>query len=278
MLRHSIRATAIPPSWLPHLVHLGSAPRSIARSSAQPASSSIPGSCVIAAAIANDDPGYPSFFEFMAAMAMAHMSEAVDIACIETGLGGRRTPPRGRPRTGHHRHRHRPHRLLGDSLAHRGREERHPQARQAGPDRPPAQAEAVRGIAAERDCPLYSLRERFTCEAEQRPISPVASNAGTPQPLYANELLAQRFPSAATPTNRLARRQAPAGWQNPDLDASHNPEAAGNWPKTRCAGARHPGRRHLGEDRARSRCRRSLYARELHLVAPNQPRATPTHF
>ena len=45
----------------------------------------------IAAAIASEDPDlHPSFFEFIAAMAFQRFaSEQVDIACVETGLGGR---------------------------------------------------------------------------------------------------------------------------------------------------------------------------------------------
>lgn len=76
----------------PHLVYLGERVQ-VNRQSITPEelSARIPALRAHAEAIAAEDPAmHPSFFEFMTALALDYFSsEAVDVAIIETGLGGR---------------------------------------------------------------------------------------------------------------------------------------------------------------------------------------------
>lgn len=242
----------------------------------------------------NDPDCHPSFFEFMAAMAfMRFATEQVDIACIETGLGGRLDatnvvdPELSIITTVSLDHTE----LLGDSIEIIAREK----AGIIKPGKPvligrlPEDAEAVvRKIAAERGSTVYALRDRFPDES----TLPTTNLAGSFQrwnaalALYATELLADRFPIKSTAG--LQRIDWPGRWQHIQLqdrtlilDATHNPEGAQmleeNLSKLESKPIIVAGT--LGEDRGRSLMEViAPYAKELHLVEPNQPRATSTTF
>jgi len=251
----------------------------------------------IAAEISREDPElHPTFFEFVAAMAFLRFaSERVNIALIETGLGGRLDatnivdPELSIITSISFDHME----LLGDTLALIA-------AEKAGiikPGKPvlmgclPAEAEAViRATAQERGCQLYSVRERF--DEASLPVTNLSGdfqrwNAAVA--VYATEILADRFPVQST--EALTQVDWPGRWQKIELngrtlilDATHNPEGAkaltenlrqlveGGSKPIIIAGT-------LGEDRGRSLMETvAPYARELHLVAPKQDRATPTAF
>lgn len=249
----------------------------------------------IAAELGKTDPDcHPSFFEFMAAMAFQRFaSEQVDIACIETGLGGRLDatnvvdPELSIITTVSLDHTE----LLGDRIEIIAREK----AGIIKPGKPvligrlPAEAESVvREIAAEQGCTVYALRDRFPDES----TLPTTNLAGSFQrwnaalALYATELLADRFPIQSTAG--LQQIDWPGRWQHIQLedrtlilDATHNPEGAQMLAENLSQLDEKPiivaGT--LGEDRGRSLMDAiTPYAQELHLVEPNQPRATTTTF
>lgn len=250
----------------------------------------------IAAELGKDDPDlHPTFFEFIAAMAFIRFAtEQVDIACIETGLGGRLDatnvvdPELSIITTISLDHTE----LLGETIAEIAGEK----AGIIKPGKPvligclPPDAEAVvRATAKERGCPLYSLRERFPNEAEL-PETNLAGkfqrwNAATA--LYATELLAERFPieDLITPLQQI---EWPGRWQHIEvadktliLDATHNPEGCEQLAENLAALDKKPiivaGT--LGEDRGRSLMKAiAAHARELYLIVPNQPRATSAGF
>ena len=122
----------------------------------------------VAAKLGKDDPDlHPTFFEFVTAMAFLRFAaERVDIACIETGLGGRLDasnvvePELSIITTISFDHTE----MLGDTLAAIAGEK----AGIIKPGKPvlmgrlPAEAETVvRRVAAERGCQLHVLTERF---------------------------------------------------------------------------------------------------------------------
>ncbi|MGJ8652059.1 MAG: bifunctional folylpolyglutamate synthase/dihydrofolate synthase [Opitutaceae bacterium] len=251
----------------------------------------------VAEACGKEDPdNHPSFFEFMVAMAFLRFAEAkVDIALLETGLGGRLDatnvvdPELSIITSISLDHTD----ILGDTLGAIAREK----AGIIKPGKPvligklPSEAEVViREIAAERNAPLYSVLDRFPNEAALPRTNLTGSfqrwNAGLA--VYATELLAKRFPVDSI--DALMHIEWAGRWQTIQLqdktlilDATHNPEGATmlveNLAKlvdqTRqkpiiIAGA-------LGEQRGRSLMEAiAPHARELHLVQANQPRATPT--
>jgi dihydrofolate synthase/folylpolyglutamate synthase len=248
---------------------------------------------------ANDADDHPSFFEFMTAMAFLRFAEAkVDLALLETGLGGRLDatnvvdPELAIITSISLDHTE----LLGDSIEQIAREK-------AGIikcgkpvliSKLPAAAEAViRGIAAERGSRVYAVTERF-CSFEQLPHTNLRGscqrwNAGVA--LYASEILSQRFPVQAGPSvDALQSIHWPGRWQTLQLqdrtlilDASHNPEGAAILDENLTQLVADLGHRPiivagtLGEDRARSLLEVvSRHAREIHLLAPDQSRATPT--
>ncbi|TVP79660.1 MAG: bifunctional folylpolyglutamate synthase/dihydrofolate synthase [Puniceicoccaceae bacterium] len=284
----------------PHLVHLGErvqvdrqrlTPAEIVTYTAQLKP--------IAADLGRDDPDrHPTFFEFMTAMAFLRFAaERVDIACIETGLGGRLDstnvvePELSIITTISLDHTE----MLGDTLAAIAGEK----AGIIKPGKPvlmgrlPAEAEAVvRRVAAERGCPLYVLTERFP---DERAL-PHTNLAGGFQrwnaalAVYATEILSGHFPIQSVAA--LDRVDWAGRWQEMEvdgrrliLDASHNPEGvlelAKNLDQLIVEAGRPP---HiiagtLGEDRARSLMAVvATRADELYLVAPQQERATPTGF
>lgn len=253
----------------------------------------------VAADLGREDPDlHPTFFEFITAMAFLRFAaEPVDIACIETGLGGRLDasnvvePELSIITTISLDHTE----MLGDTLAAIAGEK----VGIIKPGKPvlmgrlPAEAAAVvRRVAAERDSPLHELTERFPDESAL-PRTNLASafqrwNAGLA--LYATELLAERFPirSAAA----LERVDWAGRWQRMEvegriliLDSTHNPEGVAELAKNLDQLTEDTGRPPiiiagtLGEDRARSLMAVvGPRADALYLVAPTQERATPTAF
>ena len=249
----------------------------------------------VATQLGKEDPDlHPTFFEFITAMAfMRFAEERVDIACIETGLGGRLDatnvvdPELSIITTISLDHTE----MLGDTLAAIAGEK----AGIIKPGKPvlmgklpPEAEEVVRRVAQERACKLYALVERFPNES----TLPQTNLAGGFQrwnaalACYATEILAERFPIRST--EALQQVEWAGRWQTLELDgrklildASHNPEGvaalAQNLSKLNGEPIIIAGT--LGEDRARSLMEIvSRYARELYLVEPKQDRATPTAF
>lgn len=252
----------------------------------------------IAAELAKEDPDlHPTFFEYIAAMAfMRFASEEVDIALIETGLGGRLDatnvvePELSIITSISLDHTE----LLGDSLAQIAGEK----AGIIKPGKPvvmgclPDEAEQViRDTAKVRGCELYSVRERF--HPDRLPESNLSGahqrwNAAAAR--YATEILSARFPIASA--EGLLEVDWPGRWQKVELngrriilDATHNPEGAlalrGNFERlvgrSGCKPIVLAGT--LGEARGRSLMEAiAPYAAELYLLEPNQDRATTTDY
>lgn len=253
----------------------------------------------VAAELGREDTDlHPTFFEFITAMAFLRFAEEpVDIACIETGLGGRLDstnvvePVLSIITTISLDHTE----LLGDTLAAIAGEK----AGIIKPGKPvlmgklPPEAEAVvRRVAAERGCTLHVLAERFP-DGDALPETNLAGDFqrwNAALAVYATEILQDRFPMrSAGALNHVAW----AGrWQRLEvdersliLDASHNPEGIAELAKNLDRLTGDEGRAPiiiagtLGEDRARSLMQVvGPRARALYLVAPQQDRATPTAF
>jgi dihydrofolate synthase/folylpolyglutamate synthase len=248
---------------------------------------------------ARDEDDHPSFFEFMTAMAFLRFAEAkVDLAFLETGLGGRLDATNvvepelciiTSVSLDHIEQ-------LGDTLEKIASEK----AGIIKPGKPvligklPPEAETVvRRVATAQGCQIFSVRERFT-NFEQLPTTNLDGsfqrwNAGVA--VLACEILNHRFPIKPQLTaDALQSIHWPGRWETIELadrtlilDASHNPEGAlmldENLTKLVARSGRKPiivaGT--LGEFRARSLMEVvSRHARELHLLAPDQSRATPT--
>lgn len=253
----------------------------------------------IAAELGKDDPDlHPTFFEFVAAMAFLRFaSDEVDIACIETGLGGRLDatnvvdPELSIITTISLDHTE----MLGDTLAAIAGEK----AGIIKAGKPvlmgklPPEADAViRSVATERGCKLYALTDRFPDESSL----PHTNLAGGFQrwnaalAVYATEILAERFPLRST--QALQHVEWAGRWQTLELDgrrlildASHNPEGVIALEQNLSDLVKQDGREPiliagtLGEDRARSLMAVvGRFASELYLVEPAQDRATPTAF
>ena len=240
----------------------------------------------------------PSFFEFMTAMAFMRFASArVDLACIETGLGGRLDatnvvePELSIITTISLDHVE----MLGDNLAAIASEK----AGIIKPGKPvlmgrlPEQAQSVvRQVARERGCELYVLTDRFSDPA----ALPETNLPGNFQlwnaalAVYATEILQDHFPIQST--EALIEVDWPGRWQKIELqgrclilDSSHNPEGVAGLEKNLSRLIKNEGRRPiiiagtLGEGRARNLMQVvERYAREIFLVAPQQERATPTEF
>lgn len=278
----------------PHLVHLGE------RAQVNRKMLTEAGICAYLAelrpaaeALGREDPElHPTFFEFMTAMALLRFaSEQVDIALIETGLGGRLDatnvvePELSIITSISFDHMD----LLGDTLAQIAGEK----AGIIKPGKPvlmgclPEEAEAViRATAVQRGCACYGVRERFS-EADL----PETNLAGQFQrwnaavAVYATELLAARFPVNST----VALRQIdwPGRWQQLEfdertliLDATHNPEGCVALKENLEQLVATTGQKPIivagttGEERGRSLMATvAPFARELYLVRPNQERA-----
>jgi dihydrofolate synthase/folylpolyglutamate synthase len=247
----------------------------------------------LAETLAKENPELgPTFFEYMAAMAMLHFAESkVDLACIETGLGGRLDATNvvdpelsiitsiGLDHCD----------LLGDTLGAIAREK----GGIIKPGKPvlfgflPIEAEAeLRAIAKERQSPVYALAERFP-DPEALPETNLHGSFqrhNAALALYATEILQERFP--ITKQTALHQVNWQGRWQTialPDrnliLDATHNAEGATYLTENLQQFKEKPiiiaGT--MGEERGRSLIEAvAPHARELILVEPNQPRATST--
>ena len=247
---------------------------------------------------ARDPDDHPSFFEFMTAMALLRFQrERVDIAIIETGLGGRLDatnvvdPDLSIITSIGHDHME----ILGDTLDKIAFEK----AGIIKPGRPvvvgrlPAEAEAViRRVAAERQAPVHSVAETFGGEVANYPETSLEGsyqriNAATTT--LAARLLRPRF---ALGDEQIARGLAsvdwPGRWQHFPLgdrelifDASHNPEGAECLEENLARLVHATGRRPdvvlgvLGLPRAQAIVPvAARYGRSLNfVVVPHQPRA-----
>lgn len=198
----------------------------------------------VAARLGARDPGdHPSFFEFMTAMAFLRFrSERVDLAVIETGLGGRLdatnvVDPEISVITS----------IGFDHMEFLGNTLESIAGEKAGiikPGKPvvigrlPREAEVViRGIAAARGAPVHAVAEVFGESIEAYPTPRLEGsyqriNAATAT--LAARLLRPRFRISEEAIQRgLATVDWPGRWQHfalPDreiiFDASHNPEGA----------------------------------------------------
>ncbi len=245
-----------------------------------------------------DADDHPSFFEFMTAMAFLQFArKRCDIAIIETGLGGRLdatnvVDPEVSVITSiglDHCD------MLGDTLELIA-------AEKAGiikPGKPvvigrlPPEAEAViRRVAAEQGAPVISVRDVFGEALEGYPTTAFEGdyqrwNAATVV------LVARCFSETWKLTPELVARglksaRWPGRWQRTKihgrdliLDASHNPEGAGVLENQLRALVAETGRKPvvvtgvLGAARARPLLETiSRYAAEIHLVMPQQSRAS----
>ncbi len=253
----------------------------------------------IAAVIGAEVPdGHPSFFELMTMMAFLHFAKSkVDLAIIETGLGGRLDatnivePELSIITSISLDHTE----ILGDTIDKIAREK----AGIIKPGRPvlisklPEAAESViRRIASENGSKLYSVCERFP-EIEKLPGTNLA---GTHQrwnaaaATYATEILKKKFPIDSMRTAPILQSvEWPGRWQTLKLDnktlileAAHNPEGVemlkqnledlvqeNQFKPVIIVGT-------TGELRAKSLMPVvAHYACKLHLVTPQQPNATP---
>ena len=253
----------------------------------------------VAEAVSRGSPDdHPSFFEFMTAMAFLQFArKRCDIAIIETGLGGRLdatnvVDPEVAVITSiglDHCE------MLGDTLGKIA-------AEKAGiikPGKPvvmgrlPAEAEAVvRKVAAERNARVISVREVFGENLENYPVTAFEGdyqrwNAATAV------LVARCFAATWRLDDEVVKRGLqsaswPGRWQRAKiggrdliLDASHNPEGAGVLDGQLRALVAENGRKPvvvtgvLGAARARPLLETiSRYAAEIHLVMPQQSRAS----
>ncbi|MET0263686.1 MAG: folylpolyglutamate synthase/dihydrofolate synthase family protein [Rariglobus sp.] len=244
------------------------------------------------------DDDHPSFFEFMTAMAFLQFArKQCDIAIIETGLGGKLDATNvvvpevsvitsiGLDHCD----------MLGDTLALIA-------AEKAGiikPGKPlvvgrlPPEAEQViRRVAAEQGAPVISVREVFGEELANYPTTAFEGdyqrwNAATAV-LVARCLDARWKLTDAVISQGLHTARWPGRWQRTTiggrpliLDASHNPEGAGVLEQQLRELVARTGRKPvvvtgvLGAARARPLLETiSRYAAEIHLVMPQQSRAS----
>ncbi|MFA6959562.1 MAG: folylpolyglutamate synthase/dihydrofolate synthase family protein [Opitutaceae bacterium] len=253
----------------------------------------------VAKAVSQGSPDdHPSFFEFMTAMAFLQFArQRCDIAIIETGLGGRLdatnvvTPEVAVITSIGLDHCE----MLGDTLAQIAAEKagiiKHRQPVVIG--RLPPEAEVViRRVATEQGAPVYSVREVFGEAIDAYPTTAFEGdyqrwNAATAV-LVTRCLDARWRLTDDVVTSGLQAARWPGRWQRVILggrpvilDASHNPEGAG----VLDAQLRHlvaeTGRKVvvvtgvLGAARARPLLETiSRYAAEIHLVMPQQSRAS----
>lgn len=242
---------------------------------------------------------YPTFFEFMTAMAFLQFQrQAVDIAIVETGMGGRLDATNiVEPEVALITSIGLDHCLeLGDTLEMIAREKGGiiKQARPVVLGRLPREAEdAIRRIASARGAPVISVREQYGEDPAGYPVTNLEGdcqrwNAATAT-LAARALPDKLRPSEECIARGLQQVNWPGRWQRKTLDgrklildASHNPEGAEmleqNLRRLVAAEGRKPiivaGA--LGEFRAKALLGVIVrHAREIHLVVPRQARATP---
>ena len=280
----------------PHLVHLGERAQvdrqilseaEIVRYTEQLSS--------IAGELESSDPDlHPAFFEFITSMAFLRFAELpVDIACIETGIGGRLDatnvvdPELSIITTISLDHCD----LLGDTLTEIAGEKAGiiKKGKPVLIGKLPLEADAVvRRVAKENGCKLYTITDRFPDETglPQTNLAGGFQRWNAAIATYAIEILADRFPVRST--QALEQVEWAGRWQTLELDgrklildATHNPEGVAALKQNLSSLTEQPiiiaGT--LGEDRAQSLMEVvSQYARELYLVTPEQDRATPTSF
>lgn len=242
---------------------------------------------------------HATFFEFMTAMAFLQFKRRkVDVAVIETGMGGRLdatnvVQPAVSVITS----------ISLDHCAELGSTVEQIAREKAGiikPGRPvvighlsPAAERVIREVAVAQGAPVHAVREVFGEELAGYPVTNLEGdyqrwNAATatlalrllPEPLRPDEAAVRRG---------LAGVDWPGRWQRLSvggraliLDASHNPEGAEELEKNLRRLIAGTGRKPvivagaLGEFRARALLEVVLrYAQEVHLVTPHQARATP---
>jgi dihydrofolate synthase/folylpolyglutamate synthase len=249
----------------------------------------------IAGDLDRSDPDlHPAFFEFITSMAFLRFAELqVDIACIETGLGGRLDatnvvdPELSIITTISLDHCD----LLGDTLAAIAGEKAGiiKKGKPVLMGKLPLEADAVvRRVAKERGCKLYAITDRFPDETglPQTNLAGGFQRWNAAIATYAIEILADRFPVRST--QALEQVEWAGRWQTLELDgrklildATHNPEGVAALKQNLSSLPEQPiiiaGT--LGEDRAQSLMEVvAQYARELYLVTPKQDRATPILF
>ncbi len=193
--------------------------------------------------IAERDPdAHPSFFEFMTAMAfLKFKAEQVDLAVIETGLGGRldatnvvREPLVSVITSISLDHIE----ILGNRIE-KIAEEKSGIIKPGSPvvigNVPEAAESVIRRIARERGCAVYSVKERYPAGPAALPETNLSGafqrwNAGVAT--LVTEVLNERIPvDAAVRRRALQSVNWPGRWQEVDidgkhliLDATHNPE------------------------------------------------------
>lgn len=250
-----------------------------------------------AAALVPDE--HATFFEFMTAMAFLQFQRRhVDMAIIEVGMGGRLdatnvVQPAVTVITS-----------IGlDHCAELGDTVEKIAAEKAGIIKPgipvvlgrlPAGAEQViRDVAAANGAPVHAIREIFGDDLNSYPLTNLEGdyqrwNAATAT--TAARLLAKAGkPDPVAIQYGLAHVAWPGRWQRLDvggrriiLDASHNPEGAQGLEENLRRLVADTGQKPiivagaLGEFRARALLEVvARHAREIHLVSPQQARATP---
>ncbi len=241
----------------------------------------------------------PTFFEFMTAMAFLQFQrKQVDVGLIEVGMGGRLDATNVVQPTvsvitsiglDHCAE-------LGDTHAKIAREK----AGIIKPDCPvvigrlPPDAEVVvREVAAANRSPVYSVRDVFGDESSNYPTTNLEGtyqqwNAATA--VLVTRVLSDRFKIEGAAISRGLHAVSWAGrWQRTTvggkkliLDASHNPEGVQTLEENLKKLVTETGRKPvivagaLGAFRAKALLDVvSRFGREIHLITPNQARATP---
>lgn len=242
---------------------------------------------------------HATFFEFMTAMAFLQFQRSrVDVAVVEVGMGGRLDATNivspavsvitsiGLDHCAE----------LGDTVEKIAREK----AGIIKPGRPvvigrmpPGAEQVIREIASDRQAPVYSVRNVFGEDLARYPETKLEGeyqrwNAATAA-LAVRQLPAALQPDEQAVARGLRKVDWPGRWQRLEaggrhliLDASHNPEGARELAKNLAKLEQETGRKPLiiagalGEFRARALLDVVLaHAASLHLVTPNQARATP---
>jgi dihydrofolate synthase/folylpolyglutamate synthase len=242
---------------------------------------------------------HATFFEFMTAMAFLQFKRSqVDIAIIETGMGGRLDATNvvqpevsvitsiGLDHCAE----------LGGTLELIAREKAgiiKPQRPVVIGRMPPEAEQAIREVAVGQKAPVHSVREAFGEELAGYPVTNLEGdyqrwNAATAT-LAMRLLPGPLRPDASALNSGLKSVDWPGRWQRLSvagraliLDASHNPEGAQVLERNLARLVAETGSKPLivagalGEFRARALLEVVLrYAREVSLVTPHQARATP---
>lgn len=252
----------------------------------------------VAEAMGAEEAGYhPTFFEFMTGMAFLRFAEEqVDVAIIETGLGGRLDatnvvePDLSIITSISLDHTD----ILGDTLGKIAREK----AGIIKPGKPvvmgflPAEAEAVIAeVAAERGSPLVKVADAVAEDGGRLPQTSLSGDyqrRNAAAALTAVRQLRHRFALGDAAIRAGLERVSWAGrWESHDLadrhlilDATHNPEGIGFLRKNLHDLVQTLGHKlviltgTLGDARAEALIPAiTPFARELHLLVPRQPRA-----